>query len=91
MPRKERVTRVIDGDTFQTNSRKIPVRLANVNAPEKNKPGGKAATEALKKLILGKEVTVDTKARDKYRRAIANVKARGKSVNKAMNNKLKKK
>jgi len=29
--RKETVTRVIDGDTFMTSSRKRPVRLANVD------------------------------------------------------------
>jgi len=67
--RKETVTRVIDGDTFETASRKYPVRLANVDA---------------------KQVTVDTKARDKYARAVANVKVGTRSVNKQMNNKLNK-
>ncbi len=37
MPRKEKVTRIIDGNTFETGSCKNPVRLANVNAPEKVK------------------------------------------------------
>ena len=90
MARKETETRVIDGDTFETASRKRSVRLANVNAPEKNQRGGTAATNALKSLIQGKEVTVDTKARDVYGRTVANVKAGGKSVNQAMNRKLKK-
>lgn len=31
---KEKVTKVIDGDTFLTSRRKKPVRLANINAPE---------------------------------------------------------
>jgi len=35
MSRKEKVTKVIDGDTFETTSRKKPVRLANVDAPDK--------------------------------------------------------
>ena len=35
MTRKEIVTRVIDGDTFETASRKNSVSLANVNASEK--------------------------------------------------------
>ena len=49
MPRKVRVTKVIDGDTFMTASRKNPVRLANVDAPEKEGiHGGGAATKALK-------------------------------------------
>ena len=90
MPRKEQVTRVLDGDTFETASRKNPVRLANVDAPEKGQPGAAKATTALHKLIQGKEVTIDTVARDKYGRSVAKVKADGKSVNRAMQNKVKK-
>lgn len=84
MPRKETVTRVIDGDTFETASRKNPVRLANVDTPEKGTPGAAKARDALSKLILGKVVAIDTKARDPYGRAVANVKVGVKSVNKAM-------
>ena len=90
MARKERVTRVIDGDTFETASRKHPVRLANVNAPEKGQRGGASATNALKELIAGEAVTIETVARDKYSRTVANVKVGRKSVNKAMKEKLKK-
>ena len=90
MARKEKVTKVIDGDTFETASRKNPVRLANVDAPEKGQPGAAKATEALRKLIQGEEVVIDTVARDRYGRSVANVKASGKSVNKAMKGKLKK-
>ncbi len=87
--RKESVTRVIDGDTFQTASRTRSVRLANVDAPEKGTRGGAAATKALRNLIGGQKVEVQTVARDDYGRAIANVKVNGRSVNKAMRNKLK--
>jgi endonuclease YncB( thermonuclease family) len=52
MAAKEIVTKVIDGDTFGTSRRSKLVRLADVDAPEKNQPGYKKATEALKKLIL---------------------------------------
>lgn len=90
MPRKERVTRVIDGDTFETASRKHPVRLANVDAPEKGQRGAPAARDALGKLIQGKDVVIDTVARDKYRRSVAEVKVGNKSVNRAMQRKLKK-
>ena len=89
MKRKETVTRVIDGDTFETASRKKSVRLANVNAPEKNRKGGGAATKALRNLIKGQKVTVDTVARDVYGRAVANVKVGRKSVNSAMRKKTK--
>lgn len=88
--RKETVTRVIDGDTFKTSARKHSVRLANVNAPEKGQRGSVKATNDLKRLITGKEVQIDTVARDKYSRAVANVKVDGKSVNKSMNRKLRK-
>ena len=89
MKRRETVTRVIDGDTFQTASRKKSVRLANVNAPEKGQKGGAAATKALRNLIKGEKVTVNTVARDKYGRTIANVRVGNKSVNKTMQAKTK--
>ena len=90
MARKEKVTRVIDGDTFETASRKRSVRLANVYAPEKGQRGGAAATTALRSLVQGQEVTINTVSRDKYGRAVANVKVGRKSVNKSMLDKLKK-
>ena len=84
MPRKERVTRVIDGDTFETASRKHPVRLAGVNTPEKGEPGYTEAKRALERAIQGQEVVIDTKARDKYGRSVANVRVGRKSVNNMM-------
>ena len=88
--RKETVTRVIDGDTFRTSSRKHSIRLANVDAPEKGSKGGAKATKQLKNLIQGKKVEVKTVARDAYGRSVANVKVGGKSVNKAIAKKSKK-
>ena len=87
MARKEKVTRVIDGDTFETGSRKNPVRLANVDAPEKGQPGAAAATKALRELIEGQTVTIDTVARDTYGRSVAKVKVGRKSVNAGMRRK----
>jgi len=89
MPHKERVTRVIDGDTFETASRKRPVRLANVDAPEKGTRGGAAATKALKSMIEGETVSIDTVARDTYGRSVAKVKIGRRSVNKAVKDRLK--
>lgn len=88
MARKERVTKVIDGDTFKTASRKNSIRLANVNAPERGAKGGSAAKQGLSRLITGKTVSVDTVARDVYGRSVANVKVGRKSVNKAMRTKV---
>lgn len=84
MAREEKVTRVIDGDTFMTGSRKRPVRLANVDAPERGQRGAVKATSALNSMIKGKSVSIDTKARDCYGRSVANVKVGSKSVNQAM-------
>jgi len=90
MARKERVTRIVDGDTFMTASRKKAVRLANVDAPEKGQPGGAAATKKLSKLISNKTVLIETVARDSYGRSVANVKLGRRSVNKAMRPKQRK-
>ena len=87
MARKEKVTRVTDGDTFVTGSRKNFVRLANVNAPEKGSRGAGAATQALRNLVLGQTVYIETVARDKYGRSVAKVKADNRSVNAAMRRK----
>lgn len=88
--KKETVTRVIDGDTFLTKSRKRAIRLAHLDAPEKGKKGSAKATQELRKLIQGQKVEVHTIARDTFGRAIANVRVGRKSVNKAIKNKLKK-
>ncbi len=88
MVRKETVTRVIDGDTFKTSSRKNSIRLADVDAPEVGQKNGAKATRDLKSLIAGETVTIDTVARDKYGRSVANVKVGRQSVNKAMHDKI---
>jgi endonuclease YncB( thermonuclease family) len=87
MLRKEMVTRVIDGDTFITGSRKNPIRLANVNAPEKGSREAGAATQALRNLIHCQTVAVETGARDKYGRSVAKVRVGNRSVNAAMRRK----
>ena len=84
MTRNEKVAKVIDGDTFTTGSRKRPVRLANVNAPEKGSQGAAAATQALRDIIGGQNVSIETVARDKYGRSVANVRVGNRSVNAAM-------
>ena len=84
MARKEKVTKIIDGDTFLTDKRKNPVRLSDVDTPEKRQPGYQNAKKFLEKLILNQEVSIETVARDKYGRSVANVKSGVKSVNKAM-------
>lgn len=84
MPRKEKVTKVIDGYSFLTDKRKNAVRLATVDTPEQGEPGYRQAKSKLAGLIWRKEVTIDTKARDSHGRSVANVKLGQKSVNKEM-------
>lgn len=62
MPRNERVKKIIAGDTFTTNMRKYAVRLTNVDTPEKGQIGYGKAKKALRDLIQGETVTIDTKA-----------------------------
>ena len=86
------VTQVIDGDSFKIQGDEI--RLADVSAPEWNQPGGSSATYALKNLIDGKTVYLDTddkSGRDPYGRLIAVVYLKigvtqYKNVNKALLN-----
>lgn len=84
MPRREKVTKVYDGDTFLTNRRKRPVRLDDVDTPEKRKPDYQKAKQELSELILDNYINVDTVARDKFGRPIAKVKVGTRYVNKVM-------
>jgi micrococcal nuclease len=72
---------VIDGDTvlfkpdhYRSASRSfLKIRLADIDAPEKNQPYGHAATHALTALVLNQRVEVDTVATDVYGRTIARI------------------
>ncbi len=84
------VKRIIDGDTFVVNRRidgTNKVRLANVDAPERYQFGGRKATNTLRGLIGGDQVTIIPIARS-YDRVVANVRINRRSVNRAMQEKL---
>ena len=66
------VTRVVDGDTFDTSTAGR-IRLANINAPEIGTPEGQSAKAYLKQLIEGQQVTIQPVAKDYYGRTVANV------------------
>ena len=91
MPIKERVTRVVDGDTFMTDKRKRAIRLADVDTPEKGERGAVAAKRHLSSMIAGKEVTVIPVARDSYGRTVAKVTVEGVSVEKSIKTRMKSK
>jgi len=70
---------VIDGDTvlfkpdhYGAASRAfLKLRLADIDAPEKDQPYGDAATQALTALVMKQRVEVDTVATDDYGRTVA--------------------
>ena len=74
MPRKETVTKIIDGDTIETSVRKRPVRIEGIDTPEKGQPGYSDAKKALGNLLDGEKVTVTPVATDAYGRTVAKVK-----------------
>ena len=69
---KEQVTQVIDGGTFRTVYQ-ADVRLENVDTPESHEPGHLEAKEALRNLILQRDVEIHTKAHDSSGRRVAQV------------------
>ena len=79
MARNERVTRVIDGDTFRTANRRNPVSLAGLHAPEiERQMPLKGSSEV--KPPASKTVGRSTE------RAVAHVWIDGQSVNTIMRN-----
>lgn len=74
------VGEVRDGDTFLTKEGLI-IRLAAVYAPEKELCGGEEATEALKKLIVGKPLYIKAIFKDKYERLVSYVYTKDEYVN----------
>ncbi len=70
-----RVTRIIDGDTFEINiaiQGTRFIRVAGLNAPELNRPGGIAAKNRLAAKFLGKRVEITPVSRS-YGRLVAKV------------------
>ena len=71
---------MIDGETLDTSIGKV--RLADVEARELHKRGGKADRQKLASILeSGDEVTVVAVARDRYRRRVARVHEGRGSVN----------
>ncbi len=58
------VTKIIDGDTFETSDGEI-VRLLGINTPEKHEYYYEEAKEKLQDMIQGKSVTLESDQTDK--------------------------
>ncbi|MFV0662750.1 thermonuclease family protein [Denitromonas sp.] len=79
-----RVVGISDGDTLTcltSEKRQIKVRLAQIDAPEKDQAFGSRSKRALSDLVFGKEVKLETVSTDKYGRTVAQVRSDGRDVN----------
>ncbi len=64
------VTRIVDGDTFWISSKDTRIRIWGLDAPERDDPGGPAATAALASLISGRTLTCRQRDIDRYGRIV---------------------
>ena len=70
------VIKVADGDTItivDDLGEKHRIRLAGIDAPEKDQPCGDISTQGLNKLISGRIVTIEYEKRDRYKRIVGKV------------------
>jgi endonuclease YncB( thermonuclease family) len=76
---------VLDGDTVlvrrEAGVRPMKVRLADIDAPEKEQDFGDAAKQSLAKMLSGRQVRVDPVAVDMYGRLVARLYIDDVSVN----------
>ena len=77
------VTRVLDGDTIeiQTESNEIRIRMAGIDAPERDQPYGRLSKESLEEQILGKRVTVLYMKSDRYGRVLGKIISDSRDIN----------
>lgn len=78
------VVAVLDGDTIKAvndTNNQYTVRLASIDAPEKNQPYGKESTDSLKKIIGYQKVLLDCPSQDRYQRLICTISHDGKDIN----------
>ena len=86
-----KVQRVVDGDTVHVVNKageKFKVRLAGIDAPEKNQPFGLASTHKLTEMLINKWVLLKSKPNDgnlysidRYNRVLAKVILDGRDIN----------
>lgn len=70
---KGKVVRVSDGDTvvlLDADNTQQKIRLNGIDAPENGQPYGDKSKEYLSGLIAGKEVAVEIKGKDQYKRIL---------------------
>lgn len=77
------VKRVVDGDTLVVESQEhdYRVRLAGIDAPERNQPWGEASTRELRRQVAGRFVVVEWYKKDRWKRLIGIVRLNGEDQN----------
>ena len=70
-----RVVGVIDGDTIEVlnGHHAERIRLSGIDCPEKGQAFGKRAKQAASELVFGREVTIQTHGKDRYKRTLGDV------------------
>lgn len=71
-----KVVGVSDGDTItvlDSDKRQHKIRVAGIDAPEKNQAFGQRSKENLSSLVFGKEVEVQWSKHDRYQRIVGKV------------------
>ncbi|MDK9637869.1 thermonuclease family protein [Enterobacter hormaechei] len=71
-----RIVRVLDGDTvevLETGNRLTRVRLAGIDAPEKNQPFGQRSRQELTSMVAQRNVTITGEETDRYGRRLGTV------------------
>jgi micrococcal nuclease len=78
-----KVIAVMDGDTVLVlrGAQKIKVRMANIDAPEKDQAFGKQSRDSLLEMVGKKQVQIDSQAVDQYGRVVGLIKVDGRDVN----------
>lgn len=84
---KWRVVGVSDGDTLTcltADKKQVKVRLHGIDAPERGQPYGNRSKQALSDLVFGKDVEVESRGSDPFKRTIGRVTVDGIDVNREM-------
>lgn len=71
-----RVVGVLDGDTIdclKDNNKKVRIRLASIDAPEKSQAFGQKAKQHLSNYVYGKNVIASIENKDRYGRQIGEI------------------
>ncbi len=81
---KGKIIHVSDGDTVHLltdKKEKIKIRLNDIDAPESKQAFGNKSKENLKKYIYQKDVIVEYKKKDQYKRVLGTIYYQNKDIN----------